>query len=293
MGGMRVHYLAYNEPIQHRTGDLPLAFYHVDPQHPRYHMRMHWHRETELLWMLRGEMRLYVEDVPLDLRTGDFAVIGEGALHGAEEVRDAAYECVVLDPYALLMHVESCKSALKEVVGRTIFLENRALRAAPDLSAALARLYDSVRSGVSCGGLRAVGALYEVFGLLTGQLDAAVRTDTNRAGVKAEQLKPALEYIEQNYGSKISLETLARSTGLSPKYFCRCVRAIIHRSPIDYLNHYRIECASFLLATSDMTVAEVAQRCGYNDSSFFIKQFRRYKHTTPRQYKASLRPEQA
>ena len=261
MGEMRVHYLAYNEPIQHRTGDLPLAFYHVDPQHPRYHMRMHWHRETELLWMLRGEMRLYVEDVPLDLRTGDFAVIGEGAL--------------------------------KEVVGRTIFLENRALRAAPDLSAALARLYDSVRSGVSCGGLRAVGALYEVFGLLTGQLDAAVRTDSNRAGVKAEQLKPALEYIEQNYGSKISLETLARSTGLSPKYFCRCFRAIIHRSPIDYLNHYRIECASFLLATSDMTVAEVAQRCGYNDSSFFIKQFRRYKHTTPRQYKVSLRPEQA
>ena len=31
MGEMRVHYLAYNEPIQHRTGDLPLTFYHVDP----------------------------------------------------------------------------------------------------------------------------------------------------------------------------------------------------------------------------------------------------------------------
>ena len=73
----------------------------------------------------------------------------------------------------------------------------------------------------------------------------------------------------------------------SPKYFCRCFRAILHRSPIDYLNHYRIECASHFLTASDMTVAEIAQRCGYNDSSFFIKQFRKYKNTTPKQYRTA------
>ena len=60
----------------------------------------------------------------------------------------------------------------------------------------------------------------------------------------------------------------------------------MHRSPIDYVNYYRIECASSMLASSDMTVAEIAQHCGYNDSSFFIKQFRRYKGTTPRRYRA-------
>ena len=64
-------------------------------------------------------------------------------------------------------------------------------------------------------------------------------------------------------------------------------RAVMHRSPIDYLNHYRIECASFLLTSSDMTVAEIAQRCGFSDSSFFIRQFRHYKNTTPRRYRAA------
>jgi len=34
-----------------------------------------------------------------------------------------------------------------------------------------------------------------------------------------------------------------------------------------------------------MTVAEIAQHCGFNDSSFFIKQFRKYKGTTPRHYR--------
>lgn len=281
-----MHYLAYNEPILHRTGDLPLAYYHVDEQHPRYHMRMHWHRETELLWMRCGTMRLYVDEGTLELCAGDLVLIGEGALHGADEVSGAVYECVVLDPYALLMHVEPCAAVLKEMIGRTFFWENRALRSDSELSAALARLYGAVRGGVACGGLCAVGALYEVFGAMAERRGHEVPTGAGRAGVKAEQLKPALEYIERNYGAHISLETLARSTGLSPKYFCRCFRAIVHRSPIDYLNHYRIECASYLLATSDMTVAEVAQRCGFNDSSFFIKQFRRYKHTTPRRYRS-------
>jgi AraC-like DNA-binding protein len=130
-----------------------------------------------------------------------------------------------------------------------------------------------------------VGALYGVFGRLSQHAQEAVEVQASRAGVKAEQLKPALEYIEKNYGGQVTLEVLARETGLSPKYFCRCFRAVTHRSPIDYLNHYRIECASFLLTSSDMTIAEIAQRCGYSDSSFFIKQFKRYKGTTPKKYR--------
>lgn len=280
-----MHYLEYNEQIQHRTGDLPLAYYYVDERHPRYQMRMHWHRETELLRVRQGTLRLYVDDTAVTVREGELVVLGEGVLHGGD-AEDCVYECLVLDPYALLMHIEPCKNALRTVLGRTMHLQSGSISADAPFAAAVDRLYDTVQNGVEGDELRVVGALYEVFGYLTRHADAIVRTETNRAGVKAGQLKPALEYIEKNYGAHISLETLARQTGLSPKYFCRCFRAIIHRSPIDYLNHYRIECASQLLTTSDMTVAEIAQRCGYNDSSFFIKQFRRYKNTTPHKYRA-------
>ena len=281
-----MHYLEYNEQIQHRTGDLPLAYYYVDERHPRYQMRMHWHRETELIRVRRGALKLYVEDASVTLRPGDLAVVGEGVLHGGD-AENSVYECIVLDPYALLMYIEPCKNAMKTVIGRTLYLENDTISADAPFAGAVERLCDAVRQGVEGDELCIVGALYETFGHLVRHADAEIRTGTARAGVKAEQLKPALEYIEKNYGCHISLETLARQTGLSPKYFCRCFRAIIHRSPVDYLNHYRIECASYLLTTSDMTVAEIAQRCGFNDSSFFIKQFRRYKNTTPHKYRST------
>lgn len=279
-----MHYFEYNEEIQHRTGELPLAYYYVDEHHPRYHMRMHWHRETELLRMLRGTLQLYVDNVLLEVHEGDLVVLGEGVLHGGD-AEDGVYECIVLDPYALLMHIDPCKQALKRILGRTLHLKNGVISTDPDLSGAVGQLYRTVRSGVQGDEMHIVGALYGVFGHLINYASEAMKMDASRAGVKAEQLKPALEYIERNYGGQITLETLARETGLSPKYFCRCFRAVTHRSPIDYLNHYRIECASFLLTSSDMTVAEIAQRCGYSDSSFFIKQFKRYKGTTPKKYR--------
>lgn len=283
-----MHYLNYNEQIRHYTGEMPLAYYHVDAHHPRYHMRMHWHRETELIRMLRGTLRLYVNDVPLTVRAGDLVLVGEGVLHGGD-AEDGVYECIVFDPYALLMHIEPCKNVMKGVIGGTLLLENRAICADEAFAGSIERLYAAVKDDVQGGSLKLIGALYDVFGYLSERMDARLPMDSSDVVLKAEHLKPALEYIERNYGSHITLDTLARLTGLSPKYFCRCFRAVIRRSPIEYLNHYRIECASSLLLSTDKTVAEIAQLCGYNDSSFFIKQFRRYKNTTPHRYRADGR----
>ncbi len=276
-----MHYLDYNEAISHRTGALPLAYYYVDSTHPRYQMRMHWHRETELLHVRQGRLHLFADDMELTLQSGDFLLLGEGVLHGGEP-EDAVYECLVLDPYALLMHIEPCKVMMKELIHSVILLRSEEIQAVPDFEKTVRALYAEAGEA---NALRLMGALYAVFGFLSEQTAHRLENGSVRGGVRAEQIKPAIEYIEKNYASKVTLDELARQTGLSPKYFCRCFRAIIHRSPIDYLNYYRIECACDFLSTTDLTIADIAQRCGFNDSSFFIKQFKKYKQTTPYQFK--------
>ena len=57
-----------------------------------------------------------------------------------------------------------------------------------------------------------------------------------------------------------------------------------HRTPIDYLNYYRIEQACFKLATSNDSIAEIGMSCGFNDESYFIKTFKKYKGVTPKKY---------
>ena len=282
-----MHYLDYHEQIPHSTGDFPLAYYFVDENFPRYRMTMHWHKEMEIIRINRGRMRFFLDEDELVAEVGDLLTIGGGVIHGGEP-ENCVYECIVFDPQALTPAIESCRSALRPLMRNNVFLKNRSIEADSAFQAAVARLF---AQAADFNG-HSIGMLSAVFDFLSCQLGslgvAQMRTISERTWQKAEQLKPALEYIEQHYGQHISLDTLARLTGFSPKYFCRYFRTIVHRSPIDYLNYYRIECAAHFLANSDMNVAEVAVHCGFSDSSAFIKQFRKYKGTTPKQYKMRI-----
>lgn len=282
-----MHYLDYHEQIQHRTGDFPLAYYAVDEKFPRYRMTMHWHKESEIIRILSGKMHFYLDDAELVAEAGDLLSIGGGVIHGGEPEK-CEYECIVYDPQALTPSLESCRNAILPMLRNNIFLKNSQIDAIPHFRDTITCLFDTARNFEG----RYIQMLSAVFAFLhcqqTGMGEAQLRTVSERTWQKAEQLKPALEYIEQHYGQHISLDTLARLTGFSPKYFCRYFRTIVHRSPIDYLNYYRIECAAHFLATADMNVAEIAVQCGFSDSSAFIKQFRKYKGTTPRQYRIRM-----
>ena len=119
---------------------------------------------------------------------------------------------------------------------------------------------------------------------LSGNYPPEVLSRTKRDLKRITQLKIALEFIESSYMSNISLQEMSDSVQMTPKYFCRFFREMTHRSPVDYLNYYRIERACYLLLTTNQSITEVAYNTGFNDLSYFIKIFKRYKGVTPRQY---------
>ena len=101
-----MHYLDYNEKIDHGTPDFPIAFYHVDEHHSRYNMPFHWHKEMELIQILSGSLRLYLDDEEINAGAGDVILIGEGIIHGGVP-EHCVYECAVLDLNPTLMHTDA------------------------------------------------------------------------------------------------------------------------------------------------------------------------------------------
>ena len=77
----------------------------------------------------------------------------------------------------------------------------------------------------------------------------------------------------------------AAEAGLAPKYLCRVFRQVTGRTPIDYLNYYRIECAAELLCTTTDSITDVALSCGFNDPSYFSRMFRRQKRVSAHVYR--------
>ena len=74
---------------------------------------------------------------------------------------------------------------------------------------------------------------------------------------------------------------------MSPKYFCRFFSEMTHQTPMDYLNRQRIEQACYELSTTGDSITDIAYRNGFNDLSYFIRTFKKYKGTTPGKYNKS------
>lgn len=284
-----MHYLDYIEHITHGTAEFPMALYHVDEAHPRYEMPFHWHREMEIIRIARGSFSCYLNDERIPAKKGDMLFIAPGILHGG--MPDACvYDCVVFDHQALLLQADICRKHMRVLTAKNIRIPSFFSADTQPLAEITDRLISAMEKGTPGSQLTALGALWEWFGYIL-ESHSFVETDEEGApdSKKIQSLKPVLEYIDRCYMQPVTLEELARLAGMSPRYFCRFFYALTHRTPIEYLNYYRIERACYLLCSSHLSVTEAAYRCGFNDSSYFVKIFRKCKGITPGQYRKQFR----
>ncbi len=70
-------YLNFAEQHRHGTDTFPLEYYLIDKLHPRYSMPHHWHNETELLRIIKGEFTLMLDGNELKLTQGDVCYIND------------------------------------------------------------------------------------------------------------------------------------------------------------------------------------------------------------------------
>ena len=68
---------------------------------------------------------------------------------------------------------------------------------------------------------------------------------------------------------------------LNNNYLCRIFKKYFGISPIEYIISQRLNYAQRLILNTDMSINEIAAACGYNDTSFFIMQYKKYYGTTP------------
>lgn len=149
-------------------------------------------------------------------------------------------------------------------------------------------LFDTIQKKSPGYELVTQGLLYLILGDITeNHFFTSDSGDTKRNHKRIHLLKQVLELMEDSYQTSLTLEQLSKAAGMSSKYFCRFFQEMTHKSPFDYLNHYRIERACYQLLSTEDTITEIAYGCGFNDLSYFIKLFKRYKGTTPAKYRKS------
>ena len=276
-----MNYSELYENKKRGTFDFPIELYYVDSASARYHMPLHWHLEYELILVLKGSFELSLDGKSYMMNAGNCAWIGDGVVHGGIP-HDCVYECVVFDLGTLLHDTPVCSRSAAEFLadenGYTGIFE------AGSKQAKLAdKIFESMEKEQKGYEWTTVGLMWQLMGSLINTKAKNISLSKNRRQII--RLKNVLTYIRNNYESPITLAELADVAGMVPRYFCRAFSDMTGKTPIEYLNYYRIESAGERLLLTDESITDIALSCGFNDMSYFSKTFSRYKGMSPSIYR--------
>ncbi|MGI6260620.1 MAG: helix-turn-helix domain-containing protein [Acutalibacteraceae bacterium] len=281
-------YLDYPEQQKYGNIGYPYFFYHVDKTHPRYNMPFHWHPLFEVLHVFQGHFLLQLNEQTLLLNPGDTAFIQGGITHGGapQKSADCCYECLLMDLDKIFLSSSSIRlyePKLTDIFTHRVVLNHFYSAEMIDINGRVLQLLRLFHNPGEMNILSLIGNTFLLFSCIINN-KYYTETPTNQDTKKYAALKKALTFIETHYQEHLDLPTLAACVNLNPSYFCRYFKEMTHRTPIDYLNYYRIEVACEQMIYSHRSITEIAYDCGFADSSYFIKVFHHYKHMTPTQY---------
>ena len=99
-----------------------------------------------------------------------------------------------------------------------------------------------------------------------------------------------IKYIKDNLtNTDINVDVLAKKAYMSASHFHKQFKNTLGISPIDYINSEKIKFSKKLIKESkDFRMSEIAFKSGFNNTSYFNRQFKKMEMMTPQQFKKSV-----
>ncbi len=129
--------------------------------------------------------------------------------------------------------------------------------------------------------------LSESWLLLMEDIRNYFQPDTAKHTEAQDRLQSMIAFIHRNYQEKISSAQIAEQAGISEREAVRTFQKALSMSPIEYLITYRLNESLKLLTGTELTITEISYLCGFSDSAYFGKTFRKAYHMTPSEFRAT------
>lgn len=102
------------------------------------------------------------------------------------------------------------------------------------------------------------------------------------------RLLTARDFIHGSYQDQITLEDIAQASCLSVNHMLRTFKQAFRQTPNQYIQKLRIEKAKqFLVQNPEWSITKICYECGFKSLGYFSSLFKRYKGTSPSDYRSS------
>ncbi len=231
----------------------------------------------------RGRCQLDINGEMLRLEPGDFVFIAPQVNHKVFSNDPDDLQTLLLCGYCQFDAVEN--DVLLRALPRYVLLQRDEMEQWPWLTRTLEHLSAEYMSGAPGSDLT-VNKLTEV--LLVQLLRADFGRSSNIgiiAALRDKRLARSLTAIHRHPGQAWTIESAAREASMSRSGFARKFKEVLGTNFFDYLTRLRMRDARELLATTNLSVAMIGEKVGYQSDLSFVKAFKKLHTETPRSYR--------
>ncbi len=266
--------------------------------------RLHWHEQLEILCCIYGTFNVRVDGIVYHLKEGDLITINSGASHEIFDGSANGLQIIVsIDPS--LLHKEETEiydfstvgdfalaagseevEAVRRSLGKMVWLLTpeaeemlQILEVFKEKKTQKRHVVLKTEEEWNCFHME----LYRVLMYLAHH-KRKTEDVKNVPSPKAVFTK-CVEILHREYGQPLNAKILAERVGVSEPTIYRMFQKQVGVSFINYLNSIRVNAACGYMENTELSITEIADRCGFSSLSNFYRVFQAYKGQAPREYR--------
>ena len=241
----------------------------------KHTLKKHYHDLFEMYFIESGACCYFIDNKSYQLEPGDIIFVPAGVVHNTE------YKNTIHSRRLVNCSEWFIPEALREKLSSRPYLYRN-----PALTERVCEILQGIEQECrepdeySAESLRCY--TYELFFL--------VARNPNLCEVmrgEKHYIEDAVEYLQSNFASNVTLGDMAKKYFVSPEHFSRVFKRETGFHFSEYLNLLRLKKAeSMLRQLNAATVTEIAQSCGFNDSNYFSIKFKNFYGVSPKKYQS-------
>lgn len=250
----------------------------------------HWHDEVEIIYIVKGSVKVGVNNNTYLLNTEDVLLIGGGDIHYFLPVK-GSNRVVIQFKMSIFKNFSSDEEESKAL--RPVFDNSNRISskwpkdAKTEIGKQIQGLIDEYTDRYDGYKLALKARLYDLVVMLIRKvpIDKSLNEEETLQKENLRRLENTFTYVEKNYQSEIKLENAASAAGFSIYHFARFFKQNMGMTFVQYLNNFKITKAEWLLMNEETTITDIAFRSGFNSVKTFNRVFKQISGNSPTEYK--------
>jgi len=252
----------------------------------------HWHNSFELIEVVEGKFYCNVDGSEFLINKGNICIINRGRLHHIYTEDYNASMCrkktIIFNPDYFIKDQNIYEKYILPLLEKDAFAHiqfNIKKGIGLDINTLMKEieaLEDEKPIGYE---LEEYSLIYKVIRYLYLAYQSSKQSIHAAYDANVQIQRNMTSFIHEHFGSKIGLEDIADAGQVSKSTCIRLFHKYTGKSPIDFLNNYRLQMSAEKLVTTSEQITEIAYACGFGQPSYFNRLFLKEYNMTPNQYR--------